>query len=132
MAASPQPSMQPPEGGSGRAKNLSQAGVWRPGTQESFSLSSLLRESALSHRQGWGGRFSTWMTTKRWGSLAMRENSATNSRNLGRHSESIIQPGGWARAWHLSSGCSLHPVSHTPTPSLDNTRVQSPLVIENL
>lgn len=34
------------------------------------------------------------MTTKRWGSLAIRENSATNSRNLGRHSESIIQPGG--------------------------------------
>lgn len=32
------------------------------------------------------------MTTKRWGSLAMRENSDTNSRNLGRHSESIIQP----------------------------------------
>ena len=73
---------------------MSQAGAWRPGTQESFFLSSLLRESALSHRQGWGERFSTGMTTKRWGSLAMRENSVTNSRNLGRHSESIIQPGG--------------------------------------
>lgn len=56
----------------------------------------------------------TWMTTKRWGSLAMRENSATSSRNRGRHSESIIQPG--AGRSSASQFC-LQPVC-SPTPFL--------------
>lgn len=66
----------------------------RPGKGWACSHLPTLCGRCSSHRWGAGERPSTWMTTKRWGSLAMRENSATSSRNLGRHSESIIQPGG--------------------------------------
>lgn len=56
------------------------------------------------------------MTTKRWGSLAIRENSATNSRNRGRHSESIIQPGGRRESQYVSSGCSPQAAPLLPFP----------------
>lgn len=71
-------------------------------------------------------RPSTWMTTKRCGSLAMRENSDTNSRNLGRHSESIIQPGTEAssasQAWcSLPSVLACIPGNLWPASPLDKT-----------
>lgn len=70
------------------------------------------------------------MTTKRWGSLAMRENSATSSRNRGRHSESIIQPGG-RRKLNIS-GPEAACVLPRPLPLRAGlvTRVQSPQVVE--
>lgn len=57
------------------------------------------------------------MTTKRWGSRAMRENSVTSSRNLGRHSESIIQPGAEPGAIRARSRVTPGPVrSLSPCP----------------
>lgn len=69
--------------------------------------------------QGGGGWSGTWITTKRWGSLAMRENSVTNSRNRGRHSESIIQPGG-GRRLSISVPGALGVRPRPPSPSLSS------------
>lgn len=100
--------------------------AWDPGVA---SLSIHFR-GVLSHRQGQGGKASTWMTTKRWGSLAMRENSATNSRNRGRHSESIIQPGD-RRKLSICFRCSLC-AAPPPLPLQSGLaiRAPSPCVVE--